>query len=397
MWIRKRIDIRAKDLIYALSYCMTSGSRTAVTRKIQMKWDNGSQKGFVCLSVRTGFDLLFQALRFQPGDEIIFSALTIPDMPKIVEAHGLVAVPTDLSPDSLGPMPDQLEAVITSRTKAIVVAHLFGGIIDLDGIAATAKKHGILVIEDCAQAYCSKSYSGSADADVSMFSFGSIKTATALGGAVLIVRKNEQLFRKMQELQLSYPIQPGSEFFRKTLKYILIVFLSSHHIYPLIVWLLKKRGIDYDSYIHTLSRSFPGNDFFTRIRQQASFPLLKLLDYRFETYPFQNIDARIEKGNYLLRNLPESFRFPGQQAFRQTYWAFPVLTTETQRVIAGLRAEGFDATTKNSLLIVGNNGDEAKKTLQNVQILQNQIVFLPIYPELPMEELNKMIGCLRKF
>lgn len=383
--------------MHALSCCMTSGSRTALTRKIEKRWDHGVQQALVCLSVRTGFDLLFQALSFQAGDEIIFSALTIPDMPKIAEAHGLVAVPADLCLDRLVPMPDQLEAAITSRTKAIVVAHLFGGIADIGGIVATAKKHGILVIEDCAQAYCSKTYSGSADAGVSMFSFGSIKTATALGGAVLMVRKNEQLLRKMQELQLSYPVQRRSDFFRKILKYIFIALGSSHHIYPLIVKLLKKRSIDYDSYIHRLSRSFPGTDFFAGIRQQACFPLLKLLDYRFETYPFQNIDARTEKGKYLHRNLPESFRFPGQHAFRQTYWAFPVLTAETQRVIAGLRAEGFDATTKNSLIIVGSTGDVATKTLQNVQILQDQLVFLPLYPELPMEELDKMIGCLRKF
>lgn len=396
MWIRKRLDISTKDLIYGLMHCLTNGSRTLVTNKIQRIWDNDNQTSFICLSVRTGFDLLFQALKFEAGGEVLMSALTIPDMPKIVEAHGLKPIPIDLNANNLGPSLDKLEASITNKTKAIVVAHLFGGIVDLDKIVEITKKHNILVIEDCAQAYYSKTYSGNTNADVSMFSFGTIKTATALGGAILVFRRNDLLANKIRKLHNSYPIQIRQDFFKKTLKYILINFLSSPQIFPLVIKLLRRKGIDYDAYIHTLSRSFPNGNFFEKIRKQPSYPLLKLLLHRIETYNFHTIEARIERGNYLLSNLPQSFKFPGQQAIFQTYWAFPIITNEPQKVIESLRKNGFDVTNKNSLSIVGMANNDTSEVLQNIQSIQNKIVFLPLYAEIPMSELTKMAKCLQK-
>ena len=397
MWIRKRLDISTKDLIYGLMHCFTTGFRTSVSDKIQKIWDNDNQTCFICLSVRTGFDLLFQALKFEAGGEVLMSALTITDMPRIIEAHGLKPIPIDLNTNNLGPTLDKLEAAITHKTKAIVVAHLFGGIVDLDKIVEIAKRHNILVIEDCAQAYYSKTYSGNANADVSMFSFGTIKTATALGGAILVFRRNELLVNKIRKLHSSYPIQIRQEFIKKTLKYLLINFLSSPQIFPLVIKLLTRKSIDYDAYIHTLSKSFPNGNFFEKIRHQPSYPLLKLLLYRIETYNFYTIEARIERGNYLLSNLPKSFTFPGQQAIFQTYWAFPIITDESQKVIESLRKNGFDATNKNSLSIVGVTDNNTSAALQNIQSIKNKIVFLPLYAEIPMSELTKMAKCLQKF
>jgi perosamine synthetase len=174
MWIRKRLDISAKDLLYAITCCFLAGSRDSLTMKIQEIWKRDGERSFVCLSVRTGFDLLFQALNFEPGSEILMSALTIPDMPRIITHHGLVPIAIDLNIENLAPSVERIEASITAKTKAIVVAHLFGGIIDLNEIAVLAKKHNILVIEDCAQAYYSRSFSGNSTTDISMFSFGTI-------------------------------------------------------------------------------------------------------------------------------------------------------------------------------------------------------------------------------
>ncbi|HCK72012.1 MAG TPA: aminotransferase DegT, partial [Planctomycetaceae bacterium] len=52
----------------------------------------------MCLSVRTGFDLLFQALNLPAGSEVLVSALTIDGMLRVIEEHDLVAVPVDLDP-----------------------------------------------------------------------------------------------------------------------------------------------------------------------------------------------------------------------------------------------------------------------------------------------------------
>jgi len=392
-WIRKRLDISTKDLIYAASCCLTTGSRSAITQKIESIWDTENQKASVSFSVRTGFDLLLEALKFGQGDEVLISALTIPDMPEIIENHGLVPIPIDLTIDDLAPSVEKIEAAITTKTKAIVVAHLFGGIINLDKISEVAKRHHILLIEDCAQSFYSISYSGNPKSDVSMFSFGTIKTATALGGAIVIVRNNVPLANKMQKLYSAYPVQHRKKFLQKAIKYIFITFLSAPRIFPRVIKFIKRKNIDYDSYIHNLSRSFPSGNFFENIRKQPCFPLLKLLLYRLETYQHKTIEARIERGNYLLQNLPDSLKFPGQLATFQSYWAFPILATEPQKVMDILRENGFDATNKNSLQIVGLERNSDTEALQQ---LQNQIVFLPLYPEIPMTELNRIIKLLQK-
>lgn len=392
-WIRKRLDISTKDLLYAGRCCLTTGSRSAIIQKIESIWDTENQKALVSFSVRTGFDLLLEALKFEQGDEVLISALTIPDMPGIIEKHGLVPIPIDLTIDDLAPSLKKVEAAITPKTKAIVVAHLFGGIIDLDKISEVTLRHNILLIEDCAQSFYSIADSGNPKCDVSMFSFGTIKTATALGGGIIIVRNNIPLVQKMQKLHSEYPIQHRKEFLQKVIKYLLIIFLSSPRIYPRVIKFIKRKNIDYDSYIHTLSRSFPKGNLFENIRKQPSLPLLKLLLYRLETYQHKTIEARVERGNYLLQNLPDPLKFPGQLAAFQSYWAFPILAAEPQKVIDILRLNGFDVTNKNSLQIVGltkNTDTEA------VQHLQNQIVFLPLYPEIPLTELNRMIKLLQK-
>ena len=67
-----------------------------------------------------------------------------------------------------------------------------------------AREHGLLLVEDCAQAFQGPERMGDPVADVSMYSFGTLKTSTALGGAILRVRDREVLGR-MRGIQASYP------------------------------------------------------------------------------------------------------------------------------------------------------------------------------------------------
>jgi perosamine synthetase len=397
MWIRKRLDISTKDLFYGIYSCLSLDSRNSLTGKIEKIWERNGQKCFICLSVRTGFDLLFQTLNFEPGSEILMSALTIPDMPKIVAHHGFVPVPVDLETENLVPSAEKIEAAITSKTKAIVIAHLFGGISDLNKISEMAKKHKILVIEDCAQAYYSGTYTGSQAADISMFSFGTIKTATALGGGILIFRNNSLPFKEIHRLHQSYPVQDRRKFLVKTLKYMLIILVSSPMIFPIIIKLLEKKGTNYDAYIHNLSRSFPNGDLFDKIRRQPSTPLLKMMLRRFKTYDYSIIEKRTERGDFLQNNLPESFTFPGIKSTVQTYWVFPVLTSEPLELIPALRKSGFDATHHSSLKSVETDKKNAISDIHTSICILNQIIYLPLYPEMPLTEVKRMAGCLNKY
>ena len=203
MIVRKKLDIGWTDIAFGLGACLLPGDAQAAQKRLEAAWSPAGD-AIACLSVRTGFDLLLAALALPAGSEILVSAITIGDMVRIIERHGLVAVPIDLDMASLSIRAELISEHVTARTKAIVVAHLFGSRMAMEPISAAARRHGLLVIEDCAQAFAADGYRGSAQSNVSLFSFGPIKTATALGGALLRV-SDAGLRAAMLASQRKYP------------------------------------------------------------------------------------------------------------------------------------------------------------------------------------------------
>lgn len=148
MWPRKLLDIGWTDLAFGGLQCIFPRENRAQIRKLEEKC-GGYDQAMICLSVRTGFDLLLQALRLPAGSEVIMSAITIPDMIAIVRRHGLVPVPLDLEFNTLAPTPRALQSAITTKTRLIVVAHLFGVCVPMAPIVEVAKEHDLFVVEDC--------------------------------------------------------------------------------------------------------------------------------------------------------------------------------------------------------------------------------------------------------
>src|SRR4029453_5758003 len=88
-------------------------------------------RGVVCLSVRSGWDLLLQVLDWPSGSEVLGSAITHPGMVAILQAHGPRAVPVALDPATWAPSVATLEAARSERTRGLLVAHLLGGRLDV--------------------------------------------------------------------------------------------------------------------------------------------------------------------------------------------------------------------------------------------------------------------------
>ncbi|MCC6848714.1 MAG: DegT/DnrJ/EryC1/StrS family aminotransferase, partial [Deltaproteobacteria bacterium] len=89
----------------------------------------------------------------EPGDEIVTTSIT--DMGGIAPIlyQGAIPIFADVDPVTLNVTPEAVAARITTRTRAIIATHLFGNPCDVAGIKAVADRHGIPVIEDCAQAF----------------------------------------------------------------------------------------------------------------------------------------------------------------------------------------------------------------------------------------------------
>jgi perosamine synthetase len=100
----------------------------------------------------TGLQVAVGAVGIEPGDEVICPPYTMSASATAVLFYGGVPIFADLDPNRYTLDPVAVENCITPRTKAIMVVHLFGYPADMDAIMAIAKKHGLKVIEDAAQA-----------------------------------------------------------------------------------------------------------------------------------------------------------------------------------------------------------------------------------------------------
>lgn len=177
MWVRLRFDATWMSWLFAVVGCVLP----RLTRHHLARLHDAYDDAMLCLSVRSAFDLWLSSQNFPAGSEILFSAITIPQMPEIARKHGLVPVPIDLAAGGITPSLDALRRAVTPQSRAIVVAHLFGTRIDMEPILRIAQAHDLRVVEDLAQAF-DGTLAAHPQTDVALFSFGPIKTATAFGG-----------------------------------------------------------------------------------------------------------------------------------------------------------------------------------------------------------------------
>ena len=105
---RHRLDISLADLGYALLAALFARDPERRARRVAHSWA-AADEAMACASVRS-VDCLLSALDLRAGDEVLVSAITHPDVPRIIASHGLVAVPVDVDAGTMAPRLDVLEA-----------------------------------------------------------------------------------------------------------------------------------------------------------------------------------------------------------------------------------------------------------------------------------------------
>jgi perosamine synthetase len=412
MYSRLRFDISTQDLLFGLSACVWAWNRRKLTEDAVRACSSGDEL-VICLSVRSAFDLLLQALALPAGSEVLISAVTHPDMVRIIERHNLRAVPVDLDLATLAPRPELFNRAVSPRTRAILVAHLFGGRVDLGPIANFAREHNLLLFEDCAQAFHGPHDTGDPLADVSMFSFGPLKTATALGGAVLYTR-NCSILPKMRNRQSSWPVQRRREYLGKLLRFLVLVQATRPTMYRLLFLTCELLGKNFDALVNTVARSFPptgppktlerrpGSDtqdaLFAHVRRQPSAPLLALLTHRLRTFDSSRLAHRARVGEEISRRLPPSIAHPGRLANSRTHWLLPVISYDPESLISILRREGFDAAraTSNIAAVAAPLSHPDCAPTAAAQMMSH-IVFLPAYPALTGGAMVRLLRVVNEF
>jgi len=135
------------------------------------------------------------------GDEVIVPAYSWSSSATCVMQHNAIPVFVDIDFGTMNIDVDRIEAAITPKTKAIIVVHLHGLAVDMDGVTAVAERHGLRVIEDCCQAHGAK-YKGKKVGTLGhcgAFSFNQNKCLVS-GEGGMFVTENEAMHKRAQAL-----------------------------------------------------------------------------------------------------------------------------------------------------------------------------------------------------
>lgn len=158
-----------------------------------------------CVGVGNGLDaiqLILRAWGIGAGDEVIVPSNTYIATALAVSYTGATPVFVEPVLETAEIDPARIEAAITPKTKAVVVVHLQGRPCDMDPIREVAKKHGLHLMEDCAQAHGAK-YKGvrtGALSEAGAFSFYPGKNLGALGDAGAVVTDDRELAERVRHI-----------------------------------------------------------------------------------------------------------------------------------------------------------------------------------------------------
>lgn len=159
-----------------------------------------------CIGTGNGLDalhLILRAMDIGPGDEVLVPAHTFIATWLAVTYAGAVPVPVEPLEDTYNMDPSRIHAAITPRTRAIIVAHLYGQPADMDAIAAAARPHGLRIIEDAAQAHGAlyKGRRTGSLGDAAGFSFYPGKNLGAFGDGGAVTTNDDALAHRLRALR----------------------------------------------------------------------------------------------------------------------------------------------------------------------------------------------------
>lgn len=194
-------------LSQAIGRVVASGSyiRGAEVRALEDELARYAGTAFcrTCANGTEALQIALMALGLQPGDEVITTAFSFIAAAEAAKFLGLKVVFADIDPDSLNIAPRKIEALITPRTRVLIPVHLFGRMAPMEPILDMARRHGLYVIEDAAQAFGAeqtvfgKRVKACAAGVIGCTSFFPTKNLGCMGDGGAIFTSSEQLAERI--------------------------------------------------------------------------------------------------------------------------------------------------------------------------------------------------------
>ena len=310
------------------------------------------------IGVASGTDALLLSLRacgVKMGDEVITTGFSFFASAGVISRLGANPVFVDIDPETYNINPDQIEKKITPKTKAIMPVHLFGQCADMDPIIEVARKHNLKVIEDAAQAIGAeyKGKKAGAIGDFGCFSFFPSKNLGGAGDGGMVTANDPEMAEVVRVLRVH-----GSKpkYYHSTIGYnsrldTLQAAILSVKLKYLDDWTKKRR-----EHAEAYNSAFKDLDMITPKEENFNYHI-----YNQYTIAVKNRD---ELRNYLKE----------KQIGHDTYYPVPLHLQECYKFL------GYK---KGDLPISEKKAEE--------------VVSIPIYPELTEEEQEYVISTIKGF
>ncbi len=222
--------IGEREIEYVLD-CLHTGwisSSGKYLDRFEQAWASycGMCYGIAVSNGTTALQVAVACLGLQPGDEVILPAFTIISCAQAVTYNGGIPVLVDSDPLTWCMDVSQLADRITPRTRAVMPVHIYGHPVDMDPVISLARQHGLLVIEDAAEAHGAEYLSGRDTADpawrrcgglgdISVFSFYANKLVTTGEGGMVLT--NDPLIAEQARSLRNLCFKPERRFYHTEL------------------------------------------------------------------------------------------------------------------------------------------------------------------------------------
>jgi dTDP-4-amino-4,6-dideoxygalactose transaminase len=309
------------------------------------------------VGVASGTDAIHLALRaagIGKDDEVITTPFTFVATAEVISFIGAKPVFVDIDPGTFNIDPDRIKAKINKRTKAIIPVHLFGQAAEMDPIMELAKQHNLKVIEDSCQAIGAK-YHGkhvSTIGDAGCLSFFPTKNLGGFGDGGMVITNDENIYNTVRVLR-----GHGS---KTTYHYDMVGFNSRLDEIQAAVLRIK----------------------------------LKHLEIWME--------ARRKNASLYGKLISGTVEMPKEYAnVRHVYNQYTVKAKDRNKLQEHLKAKGIGAMIYYPLALhlqnVYKNLGYKKGDLPNCEKVQDEVLSLPIFPELTETQITEVAGAIKEF
>lgn len=199
--LREELDAAVHDVLSSGAYVMGKNHR-ALEEEIAAL--HGCKHGIAVNSGTDALRIAMDAAGIGPGDEVITTSFTFVASVETIVQVGAVPVFVDIVPHTYNMDPSRIEAAVTARTKAIMPIHLFGQLCEMEEINRTADRHGLMLLEDAAQAIGSSRNGKPAGkwGFAAAFSFYVTKNLGAAGDGGMILTDDDDIADRSRSMRV---------------------------------------------------------------------------------------------------------------------------------------------------------------------------------------------------